>query len=458
MNGRGAGGGAVRGTVMRAMLGIAAGIGAMSSAGAQERGPITTVRGVAYDSLRARPFAGALVNIEALGRSAFSDSGGAFAFDSIPAGRYELVLQHETIDSLGLPEPRLVVDVPTLDGVVRMVTPSFATLWRATCGGAPPRDSGFVFGTTRSARDRSGIVGAEVRASWVDVTFDRRHGATQERMGGRVESGRDGRYAICGVPNGVQLRMRAGTAPAATDAIELFHEEPGVTRRDFLVPDADGTLRGVVRGTVRGTAGGPVPNALVDAPGATGVRADGEGKFLIPAVALGTRTLVVRSIGAEPVFAIADVAWRDTAEVDVLLKNIATLDSVEVVGGLVMRRFVNELEERRALGIAKFVDSTRAIRYASVQAMLTSSSTARMDRFGTVYFGTESRPCLPVLWIDKTYVRRADVSIELRLVNPAQIGTIEIYERKTMIPLEYWPPGGGPADCAIVIWTKRNFP
>jgi hypothetical protein len=417
----------------------------------------TPIRGIAYDSLRSRPLAGALISIEPFGRTAISDSSGAFVLDSIPAGRHALVMQHEMLDSLGLPEPRLVVEVPVLSGAVSISTPSFATLWLATCGGSPPRDSGFVFGTIRRARDRAGVAGAELRASWVDVAFDRQRGATQARMGGRVESGRDGRYAICGVPNGVQLQMRAGTAPSATDAIEMFHEAPGVTRRDFLIPDADSTLRGAVRGVVRGTAGGPVPNALVDAPGAAGVRADGEGRFLIPAVALGTRTLVVRSIGAEPMLAIADVAWRDTAEVEVVLKNIPTLDSVEVVGSRVMRRFVTELAERQALGIAKFVDSTRVSRLGNVRSAILSGSNARIARNGMLTFGPNG--CQPAFWIDRNFVRPEDASMELNLLSPDQIGAIEIYDKNTMIPNEYWPTTGRrPPGCALVIWTKRHFP
>lgn len=448
---------AARGNTIRVVLGVVAGVTALSAAGAQERAPATTVRGVAYDSLGSRPLAGALVSIEGLGRSTFSDSGGAFAFDSVPAGRHALVLQHEMLDSLGLPEPRVVVDVPMLDRSIRIGPPSFATLWRAACGGAPPRDSGFVFGTTRRARDRSSVASAEVRASWVDVAFDRRTGASQARMGGSVESGRDGRYTICGVPNGVQLRMRAGTAPRATDAIELFHEAPGVTRRDFLLPDSDSTLRGSVRGAVRGTAGGPVPNALVDAPGATGVRADGEGQFIVTGVALGTRVLVVRSIGAEPMLVIADVAWRDTAEVEILLKNIATLDSVEVVGSLVMRRFVSELEARIALGIAKFVDSARVSRLGNVRSAILSGSNARIARNGMIAFGPNG--CQDAFWIDGHYVRPEDASMELNLLSPDQIGAIEIYDKQTMIPSEFWPTTfRRPPRCALVIWTKRHFP
>jgi hypothetical protein len=431
--------------------------GGSASARAQER-VLVRVDGVAHDSLRARPLAGALISIAALGRSAITDSTGAFSLDSIPVGRHELVLQHEVLDSLGLPEARHVIDVSENTGRLRIATPSFAALWRAACGGTPPRDSGFVFGVARSARDRSGVAGAEVRASWVDVAFDQRRGVSQARMGGRVATGRDGQYAVCGVPNGVQLQLRAGTAPGATDAIEMFHEVPGVTRRDFLIPDADTSLRGAVRGVVRGSAGGPVPNALVNVPGAKEVRTDGEGRFMTTEAWLGTRVLVVRSIGAEPMLAVADVAWRDTAQVEILLRNIPVLDSVEVIGSVVVRRFVTELKERMELGIAKFVDSTRVTRVGNVRSAILSGSNARIARNGMITFGPNN--CQPVFWIDRRYVRLGDASMELNLLSPEQIGAIEIYDKKTMIPMQYWPPNPDQKDvqCALVIWTKRNFP
>lgn len=443
-------------TTVAAILMVSLGV-VTTALRAQDAGTLHQLRGVAYDSLSGRPLAGALVTVEALGRSVIADSLGGFALEGVPAGRFVLVMQHERIDSLGLPDPRLEVEVPGTEGFIRITTPSFPTLWGSVCGGRVPNDTGFVHGTVRDARRGTASADVDIQLSWVRVGYERGAGVSQERVGGNVTTDDRGRYTICGVPNGVQLLLRARLGDARTDNIEVFHVAPGVTRRDFLLAaGGDSALRGIVRGVVRGAAGGPVANAAVQWSGLREVRSDDQGRFVLLNVPIGTRSLTVRSIGAEPMEAIADVPWGDTAHVDILLQNVRTLEQVDVIGSQVIRRFVTDLAERKELGIAKFVDSTRAERFNNVSTAIASGSNARMSQSGGITFG--ARGCRPVVWIDKMFVRSDDVSVELRLMNTMQIGTIEIYERGIAIPIEYWPPGGGMPDCAIVIWTKRNFP
>ncbi len=418
------------------------------------------IRGVAYDSLRSRPLAGALVTIEALARATVSDSVGAFALDDLPAGRHELRLAHEWLDSLGLPEPRLAIEVPGDGRALRLATPSFSTIWRSACGSAVPHDSGFVHGVLRDARTRAPIAGVDVQASWLDVGFDPRSGVAQERLGGSVVTDAEGRYAMCGVPNGVQLQMRARLGGSRTDDIVLFHVAPGVTRRDFLLAaHPDSALRGVVRGTVRGASGGPVPNALVQWPGARDARTDGDGRFVLSGVLIGTRTLTIRSVGTELMRGIADVSWGDTAVVEIVQRNVATLEQVDVIGSAVQRRFLDDLAHRMELGVAKFMDSTMAERMGPVTSLLSSRTTAKVQRDGSVIFGSQDNPCRPAVWIDRRFIRPQDVGLELRLLNPRNVGAVEVYERAGGIPPEYSPPTGiGTPRCALVIWTKAMFP
>ena len=174
-----------------------------STLGAQDIAPMRQVRGVAYDSLNARGLGGALITIETLGRAAIADSAGAFVLDSVPEGRHELVLQHDLLDSLGLPEPRLAIDVPGDYRPVRLATPSFATLWRAACGPAVPTDSGFVHGVVRDARKGDPIAGVDIQASWLVTGPDTAIVGTRERIREEVE--RYGRDALCQSGSGYLL-------------------------------------------------------------------------------------------------------------------------------------------------------------------------------------------------------------------------------------------------------------
>lgn len=417
---------------------------------------LSAASGVAFDSVRGRPLVAALVVVPSLGLSAITDSGGRFEIRDVPDGRHEIVLQHEFLDSLGMPEPRSTFVAPERSTGILLAIPSAGTLWRRLCGRPTPKDSGFVHGTVRSARAREPIAGAQVRVSWLEVRYDRRAGIAQAWMGGQVRTDGEGRYLICGVPIAVQLQLLATSEASGSDVVATLENAPGITRRDFYLSSAaESAFVGTVRGVITSAAGSAVANALVTAHGGREVRSDSSGRFILSSVPIGTRMLMVRSIGVAPVAVIADVIWRDTTTLHIALNSITLLNSVEIVGSLVLRRFVTDLEERKALGIAKFVDSTRARRLGNIHSALAASSNARIDRNGRISFGGE---CAPILWIDKEYVRREDVVTELRLLDVNRVGMIEVYERRTAIPPEFWPRDGGMPSCAIVIWTNRSFP
>lgn len=440
-------------------LGAVAVIGATSvQARAQDGvGGARSVSGVVRDSLRGGPLSGALVQLPAIGRAVISSASGGFRIDSVPPGAHDVIVSHEILDSLGLPELRSRVVIRESDGVVELGVPSISTLWRSFCGRAAPADSGFVHGVVRSARTGMPMAGARVRIRWTDLAFDRVTGISQGEVGGEEVTGGTGRFVICGVPNAIAIRMRAVAGTGSTDEVEVLHPELGITRRDFLVPaSGPGVSTGVVRGVVRTPTGDAVSGALVGPEGGSAVRSDERGGFLLADVPVGTRNLLVRSIGAQPITVIVEVPWMDTLFVEVSLARVAVLDSVRVVARGVLQRFVAELQERQALGVAKFLDSTRVLRYGNLRSALTAGSTARIDRDGSPMFGPEN--CRPAVWLDKVFVRPDDVALELRLLDVNQVGALEVYERRTGIPAAFWPPGGGMPNCAIVIWTKRSFP
>ncbi|MDF1504667.1 carboxypeptidase regulatory-like domain-containing protein, partial [Roseisolibacter sp. H3M3-2] len=132
--------------------------------------------GVAWDSLRARPLAGALV-FGPGGRSVATDAEGRWTLDSLPVGAATFTVAHPALDSLG------VYDVggdgeARADGggaPVRLASPSLATLSRELCpadpASAPPAGYGAVYGAVRGLR--GGAPGEVARTALPDARGSR---------------------------------------------------------------------------------------------------------------------------------------------------------------------------------------------------------------------------------------------------------------------------------------------
>jgi hypothetical protein len=197
------------------------------------RGP---VHGVAYDSLRRVPLAGALVSLAGSARTTTSDASGRFRFDSVSPGTYTATLMHEALDSLGLSGVTARVVVTGARDSVQLGVPSFSTLWRAACGSSlAPTDSGFVFGTVRTAANETPIDGARVAMSYVTLRYDAVAGMVQKRVRGEVRTDAEGTYALCGVPLDVPLRLMISKDSLAAGSIEYMPREQRVRRKDFSV-------------------------------------------------------------------------------------------------------------------------------------------------------------------------------------------------------------------------------
>ena len=204
---------------------------AAGAAGAQDT-VFVTMRGLAYDSLRGIPLAGAFVALTGTRRSAVSDARGRFHFDSVPAGQHSITMQHDVLDSIGFSGRSARVSVDATHRDVTVAVPSFATLWRGLCGGPAPRDSGIVYGLVR---DPSGqpTQKALVGITWKDVSQDRRTGLDLKDVRVRVPTDSTGRYVFCGVPIGVGMQLAASEGSMATGAVDVAPLTLRVARRDL---------------------------------------------------------------------------------------------------------------------------------------------------------------------------------------------------------------------------------
>jgi Carboxypeptidase regulatory-like domain len=430
---------------------VVAFLGTAPIAGAQT---LVTVHGLAYDSLHGAALSGAFIGIAGTSRTTISDDRGRFVFDSVVPGTYRFVMQHDVLDSIGMSGTATRMAVSTGRDTVTISVPSFATLWRATCRTPPPpSDSGLVFGTVREIGGQRTASGANVSASWLDMTLDSVGGVKQHGWRAEVRTDSTGYFSLCGVPTTTGIRLRAVRDSAASGFVDLMPlDRTRIQRRDLMLGDS--TSRGTIAGIVTGQAGKPQRDALVVSDAAPETRTDANGRFLLREIPVGTQQIEVRAIGLAPVVATVDVVANDTAHVDVQLVKVVTLDTVrtKTTPG---SHLVAEFEARRRAGWGTYRDSTTISKHGTVSSVFAEmpSVTVRTSRRG-IQLLLGALQCPASIWIDG---RKSDQR-DLLDLQPDDIAAIEVYSRKTEIPTDLVASSASGGCGAAIIWTKRIWP
>jgi len=413
-----------------------------------------TVRGVAYDSLHARPLRGAMVSVDGTSRTAITDDNGAFQLDSIAPGAYGFTLLHATLDSIGLTAVTTRVRVSDFATAVQLGIPSFATLWTRACGDTPvPADSGFVFGTVRRVVTDQPVVGARVITDYFDVRRDSTAGMRQRRGVGEVRTGADGTYAVCGLPADLAVKMVADHDSLSTDLLDLPITDERIRRRDFLIGTKDRgkaavtTVRGIVRYR---DSENPAVGARVLAAGVGETLADNRGRFSLSNVPLGTRQIEVLAVGIQPTSLIVDVDSASAQSVSVWLDRVTTLASRNVTGARSIRNIqLNEMELRRERGLGTFIDSTVARRYPNTRMAYRAETMGGVGKRALcrVYIDGVNRLTNQIL---------GPMNVDpFSLVDPRDVAVMEYHARGITASIEYKPDR--PCD-VVIIWTKNWLP
>jgi hypothetical protein len=451
-----------RWVAIRLALGLAA-LALCAGRGTAQSEPMHTLRGVAWDSLRAVPLAGAIITLEGTRRIAISDKTGSFSFDSVAAGRHALVMEHDLLDSLDLISVRREAAVPTGGGEVFLAVPAFATIWRAACGEvAVPASNGLLFGSVRNAQNHRGIPDATVRVRWTMIRIVNGQAAPTV-LGGDATADGAGNYTICGVPSDSDLRIQAVAHGLAAPVITLQPGELRVRRFNISVVTAsDSSRRGSITGIVRDNTGRRVPGAKVTLSGGGEVETGADGKFTFSDISPGSHQVTARAVAANPVNRIVEVIAGQVTETELDLVNFTILGEARVETRSVKALFAKEMEERKVLGVAKFVDSTEIMKHINIVGAMTKMPALRVDKSGTISFqnltGTRSvATCAAGVMIDK---RMTDQD-ELRMLPLEFIGSLEIYRYSNQIPIALYPNISNTRaakTCGLIaVWTKGNF-
>lgn len=427
---------------------LAVGAAAQSRTGA--------VSGTAYDSLRGRPLVDAVVTLVGTGRITTSDSLGHFRFDSVAAGMRSFVLQHDVLDSVGFTGIPAHANVTESVTELQIALPSFATLWKAACGGVAPADSGFVFGSIRRAVDDKPVVGAFVDLRWTELKVVNGTSVVQRRWHGEARSDSTGSYTVCGVPLAEGIRIQAVTDSGASGLVDLPPRDVlRVQRRDLLIGPVATTAdipRGAIVGQLTNAAGDAFADARVLMAEAPEVRSDRIGRFLLRNVPVGTRQVEILAIGFMPVITTVDVTAGDTVLLAHTLRRVTTLDAMRVVSAR-ERRFVDGYDERRKMGFGQAKDSTQL--WGTMMATLTdfASTKVQRDQYGKtlLYFRQGIGYCAATVWVDGIEQRDQE---ELSFSNPEDLAAVEVFPNVYSVPMRFRSNRG--VCGAIALWTKRG--
>ena len=414
------------------------------------------VNGVAFDSLRGQPLKEALIKIIGLQATATTDDRGRFRFDSVSPGVRTFIVQHPLLDSAGFPGISRRASISTGTNEVSLALPSFQTLWRAACGGRPPNDSGFVYGTISDVRTREPVANAAVEVSWIITAYDKARGVRQRRVFGETKTDARGGYVVCGVPATHWLKVISATVEAS-GGVDIPPGDLRIQRRDLVIgPTAEQDVASVghIVGVLTDQDGVPFSEARIQLDDSSEVRSAGDGRFAFRNVQAGTRQIEVMSIGMVPIVLAVDVYPRDSATVTLKLRRVTTLDVVRVTASRRGRMIAEGIEERRKHSIGYSMDMTELQAHASFSTVMNDFPGVRVQQNGGDYrlFLNDGRggQCTPEVWVDGARMAVAT----LIMIRPRDVLAVEYFPRASAIPMEFRRTEQYVQCGAIVVWTN----
>lgn len=195
------------------------------------------IEGVVHDSVTGLPLANALVFLSGTPFSAVADSSGRYRMTRVPGGRYSIGFTHPTLEELGVPQPLDSLSITGGSVLSRnFAAPSMTGILRALCPGEQEEaTTGLLYGFVHDQDTGEPVTGVEVRASWRGpplITTGTLTNADVDRWR-TVTTGPDGRYTLCWLPTGRELRVRVDSRDVDRQDVRFELSSGPVLRHDF---------------------------------------------------------------------------------------------------------------------------------------------------------------------------------------------------------------------------------
>ncbi len=417
-----------------------------------------TVRGVVYDSTAAVPLAGATVMLLGTPGLGETSSDGSFRIEAVPAGVRRLTFHHPRLDELGVGGGAWEVEVEA--GEETMVTlsiPSAATLAAGLCRSTP----GVLIG--KLTDDEGGApVGGSVTVRWEEDGHQRSSATMTDRRG---------RYVLCGLPVGAELRVEGSAAGRVRAEILARLPGAGLLARDVaLAVDRPAALVGRVIDLDDGT---PVEGVEVRLDGAArSPLTDADGRFRIDGAPPGRRSLELSHVAFGVHRETVEIESGSTTTVDLAVPARAfELEEIEVTAERRYRGRMSGFEERMRQGRGEFLTREqiaerenqplpRIIASRSNSLRLFCPSHPGRNPTGTVgrcwldsrrhggFHGPGN--CPMEYWVDGAFLSS---DFDITQIDPHNVEAVEIYPGPSTIPSRFKV---GDANCGVaVVWTRE---
>jgi hypothetical protein len=454
---------------------------------------LATLVGTVYDSVHAAPLVGAAVLVEGTTRMAFTNDGGGFAIDSIPAGVFRVRVDHVLLDSLGIAFVTDTIRFTENDNrTVALAIPSSESLVGISCPAARRAlGPSAIVGRVLDADTDVPVDSAKVSFVWSELSIAtgiRRVPRTREAL-----TGADGVYRICGVPNEVEGTLQAIKRGITTAEVVIrFQGEPlliqgfrignvttvaretsdSATRaaRDAVTGPRYSALnvqrgQAVLSGRVVMANGQPIVGARVDVEGtAARTLTRDNGAFTLTELPSGTQKVVARQLGYEPVEVPVELSTRAPATVTITLSKPAQ----------VLETVVVKAAQEEGLERVGFVDRKRSQTgyFITGEEVMERGPNLLTDVFRTVpslrvvpagmnEYAIESARSTMLggncvkYWMDGAPFEAVFPGDVDRLVQPWNVGGIEVYSGSST-PAQF--QFAGSSNCTvIVIWSKYGL-
>ncbi|HET7187098.1 MAG TPA: carboxypeptidase regulatory-like domain-containing protein [Gemmatimonadaceae bacterium] len=445
-----------------AALALLAGMAGAQTPDTVRRSLGATISGVVHDSLARAPLPGAMVQLVSAdsaahsGRTAIADSLGRFAISGVPDGHYMLGFFHPMLDSLGMEPPlRDVVVAGQQPVTADLAIPSPSRLRAAICGPVAPSAPGAaIVGVVRDARDNATIAGATVTGEWLELSFTSA-GVVHRRPRLTATTTESGWFAICNVPNPGNVALVASRGMDSTDRIEVQVPAEGFLRRELYVGPARAVRRlsGIVVTSADWT---PLAGARVSISDGPRTVANARGEWTLVDAPAGTRMLQVLAVGYYPERRRVDVV-SGAPPVRVELSTVrAVLDTIKVTAIRMSAPNLEGFRKRQRTTAGRFItpeDIARRQPLATGDLFRTMQDLSLDERAvgpKTILMRGGIGWCAPGVYVDDHFMRDLTLDDINAIVQPREVGGIEIYTEASAPPQFQRMDGCG----SIVIWTK----